>query len=63
MNTNDQAILAVLILAALAGWVLYRQIRFMPELFNSNILLRASFSLGLLALFLMVVVGFFFVTM
>jgi ABC-type proline/glycine betaine transport system permease subunit len=63
MNTFDQSVLAALILAVLVGWMLYRQIRAMPGLFSSEVLWRASHSLALLALFLMVVVGFFFVTM
>lgn len=63
MNAFDQAVLAALILAALVGWMLYRQIRVMPGLFSSEVLWRASYSLGLLAVFLIVVVGFFVVTM
>lgn len=53
----------LIVLAVLVGWGLYHQIRSRPELFRAEALQNASFTSALLAIFLILVVGFFMVTM
>ena len=60
---NDLVILTSLLTVGIIGWFLYLKIKHRPELFHANVLQSASFTLGLLAVFLMAVIGFFVVTM
>ncbi len=55
--------MVVFILTLVVGVLLYFKVRHQPELFRSEALQSALFTLGLLALFLMLLVGFFIVTM
>ena len=60
---NDYLILSSILVALVVGWMLYQKIRTNPEIFQANVLQEASFSLALLAIFLIAVVGFFVVTL
>lgn len=60
---SDLLILTSLLTVGIVGWMLYQRIKHRPELFEANILQSASFTLGVLAVFLIAVVGFFVVTM
>lgn len=53
----------LIVLACVFGWLLYNQIRTRPGLFTAEALQNASFTMALLAIFLMAVVGFFMITM
>ena len=55
--------LFTLLLTAFVGWMLYLKIRRDPHLFHPEVLQKASFTLGLLAVFLICLVGFFAITM
>lgn len=60
---NDYLILSSILVALVVGWMLYQKIRTNPEIFQASVLQEASFSLALLAIFLIAVVGFFVVTL
>ena len=60
---SDLLILTSLITAAIIGWMLYLKIKHRPDLFQANVLQSATFTLGVLAIFLIAVIGFFVVTM
>tara|TARA_B100001989_G_scaffold247517_1_gene219816 strand:+ start:374 stop:562 length:189 start_codon:yes stop_codon:yes gene_type:complete len=60
---SDLLILTSLLTVGIVGWMLYQKIKYRPELFESSTLQTASFTLGVLAVFLIAVVGFFVVTM
>lgn len=51
------------LLTLVVGVLLYFKIRHQPALFRAEALQSALFTLGLLAVFLIVLVGFFMVTM
>lgn len=59
---QSQSIFLILLMA-FVGWLLYSRIRHRPELFSAESLQGASFTLGLLAVFLIALIGFFVVTM
>jgi len=60
---GDYMVITALVALGVSGWLLYLKIKHQPGLFSAEVLQSASFTLGLLALFLIALISFFVVTM